>query len=366
MKKKLAALLIAAFLTTSTFSTAFAAEAGDMTNKAGVTPDSILYPVDKLIENIRLALSSGDVNKAILLAKYAEERLAETQAMINKGKTTLAEAAADDYSKAMEKADNIIQDAADSGDNNSEVADTQNNAVEEENDAEQTTGEAISVKPSDDGRIEALKDLLEKNIELQKKSIDVLTALLDKLPEKSKQAITVVIVKQVMHTEAVRNFVDTKKACNEGKKEVKAAEKYVRDARKSGDENKIAAANKALEDANEKLAQLKEQSDAARYVKKNINSLIQKKLSEINASIEKTGNANDGQQSAAGTQVSQTEKKEKINTADKDKDKEEVKAKEKEKKQEIKEKIEKAREEVKYNVEKVKSQGRAENSKGKK
>lgn len=366
MKKKLAALLIAAFLTTSTFSTAFAAEAGDMTNKAGVTPDSILYPVDKLIEDIRLALSSGDVNKAILLTKYAEERLAETQAMINEGKTTLAEAAADDYSKTMEEANNIIQDASDSGDSNAEGADTENNAVEEGDDAEQTTGEAISVKPSDDGRIEALKDLLEKNIELQKKSIDVLTELLDKLPEKSKQAITAVIVKQIMHTEAVINFVDTKKAYNEGRKEVKTAEKDLRDAQKSGDQNKIAAANKALEDAKEKLTELKEQSDAARYVKKNINSLIQKKLSEINASIGKTGNENEGQQAAADTQISQTEKKEKVNTPGKDKDKEEIKAKEKENKKEIKEKFEKAKEEIKSKVEMAKNQKRAENSKGKK
>ncbi|MCL6453936.1 MAG: DUF5667 domain-containing protein [Alicyclobacillus sp.] len=57
---------------------------------AGILPGSFFYFLKMTIENIRLALTFNDVNKAQLLASYAAQRIAEANALAAKGETTLA------------------------------------------------------------------------------------------------------------------------------------------------------------------------------------------------------------------------------------------------------------------------------------
>lgn len=275
MKKKLLALLIVVIVTLSTPGVALAAEPDENKNAAGVTPDSILYPVDKLIEDIREALTSNDVDKAVLLTRFAEERLAEAQVMIEDGKTKLAQAAADEYAKLAQEVNDTIQNADE-------------DEKEEAQSGETTTGSSVSVSQDkdQDGFNDILEELIERNTVIQKNSINVLSRLLEKVPEQAKEALTAAIVKQVMRAEAVRDFVIAKKAYIVGRKAVKVMEKELNDAEKSNDQAKIDAAGKALDEANKKLEDLAKLKDEAFATKKNINTLIKNKLSEMNITVD--------------------------------------------------------------------------------
>lgn len=260
MKKKLLAIFVALLLATSTFGTALAAGTEDTKSAAGITPDSILYPVDKAIESIRLALTAGDIEKATLLTEFAEERLAEASVMLEEGKTELADTAAKDYTDTIGTSDDKIQTAID-----------------------EATGTEVTDTTEPDTKASVLDELLNRNIEIQKHSVDVLAGLLDKLPEEARDKITAVIVKQIMQAEAVRDFVDTKKAYNNGAKDVRDAEKSLNDAEKSGEQTKIDAAKAFLLDAKSKLAELLTAKDSAADYKKDIKAKIEEKLAEIKA-----------------------------------------------------------------------------------
>lgn len=309
MKKILSTIIIALFLTTTTFGTAFAAAADSTASTAGITPDSILYPIDKLLEKIQLFLTTNDIDKAKLLVENAEERLAEAQVMLDAGKTTLVESAANDYTDTIEQSNDILEGVADQ--QNQDGASTQDQATSTDG-TTPSDGTAVSDQQSGDNGTAAvdnsqnqdqseatdgsrqnktssvLDELLNKNIELQKKSVDVLAGLLDKLPEQSREAIMAVIVKQIMRAEAVRDFVDTKKAYNEGRKDVKEAEKKLKEAQKSGDQSSIDEAKLSLEEANKKLEELASTKDEASSIKKNIKTLIDEKLAEINKPADTT------------------------------------------------------------------------------
>ena len=60
---------------------------------AGITPDNFLYGLDVAIDNLRLALTFGDLEKARLSLEIAEERLLEVKAMIEQNKLPEAQAA---------------------------------------------------------------------------------------------------------------------------------------------------------------------------------------------------------------------------------------------------------------------------------
>jgi len=60
---------------------------------AGITPDNFLYGLDVAIDNLRLALTSGDLEKARLSLEIAEERLLEVKAMIEQNKLPEAQVA---------------------------------------------------------------------------------------------------------------------------------------------------------------------------------------------------------------------------------------------------------------------------------
>jgi hypothetical protein len=275
MKKKLSAILVSVFFATSVLGgTAFAAGTDDAQSTAGITPDSILYPVERLIEDIQLALTGNEIDKAELLTENAQERLAEAQIMMDEGKTELAQEAANDYTETVDKTGDILQNQVDENAGETPAPTDGATVTPPAEGTTETPAEPSPTPTVEEQRDALLQQLLLKNLDLQKNSVDVLAALLDKVPEAEKEELIATIVKQILHTEAVKNFVEAKKAYNDGRKDVKDAE---RNLRKAGDTDK-AAAQKALDDANAALTNLEITKDTAWEQKKDINNVIAEQL----------------------------------------------------------------------------------------
>ena len=82
---------------------AIPATAEEVLPDPGITPDSVLYPVDVFFDEIGVALSFGDEAKINKRFEVAEERLAEAQAMIQANKTEKAEEALENHNALMEQ-----------------------------------------------------------------------------------------------------------------------------------------------------------------------------------------------------------------------------------------------------------------------
>jgi hypothetical protein len=83
--------------------------------EAGITPDSILYSLDKLMEEIQLALVTDAVKEAELLAKIAQERLAESNEMADEEEVELTQKALEEYKDNLEEAVKLIETAMEDG-----------------------------------------------------------------------------------------------------------------------------------------------------------------------------------------------------------------------------------------------------------
>ncbi|MCD6528603.1 hypothetical protein J7K44_03150 [bacterium] len=70
----------------------------------GLTPDSPFYFLERIAEGIGTFFTFGDLNKAERYAKLASERVAEVQAVVEKGKPEAAEKALKRYEEQLEKA----------------------------------------------------------------------------------------------------------------------------------------------------------------------------------------------------------------------------------------------------------------------
>ncbi|MFZ5352245.1 MAG: DUF5667 domain-containing protein [Bacillota bacterium] len=83
--------------------------------KPGITPDSPFYGLDKLLEGIQLLIITDALKEAEVLAKQAEERLAESKAMLEKNDLELSKAALEEYKTTMTKATESIEKAVEDG-----------------------------------------------------------------------------------------------------------------------------------------------------------------------------------------------------------------------------------------------------------
>ncbi|KPU42861.1 hypothetical protein OXPF_36290 [Oxobacter pfennigii] len=327
MKRKLSLLLTAVFLSTSVFNGASAAESGTLKAAAGITPDSMIYPVERAAEDIHLALISDLVKEAQLLTGIAGERLAEAQVMIEKGNAEKAEQVTKDYIETMNKINQTVQTAVDEASqedaaqaeaaektgtevaaaNTAETDDTASQNTSADNGAAENTSagstaaettaasdvttakaETPTVTPAEDKNEtlnEILDAILEKNIELQKNSIDVLASVLEKLPENAKTEITMILVKQSIQTEAVKEFVAKKKEYIEAKKEVAESLLNLSQASKSGDEALVEAAQLSYEAATITLGNSLIAKNESWNAKKDIKDKIEAKIEEINIKI---------------------------------------------------------------------------------
>ncbi|WP_274364085.1 DUF5667 domain-containing protein [Paenibacillus thermotolerans] len=71
-------------------------------------PGNFFYFIKTVVENIQLALTFNDVDKALLLAEHAQERILEANALIAEGKSDLA---AETLQKALENQQKALQQA---------------------------------------------------------------------------------------------------------------------------------------------------------------------------------------------------------------------------------------------------------------
>lgn len=74
----------------------------------GINPDSFFYGLDIFIDDIVLAFTSGDVEKAELSLKIAEERLQEVKMMIEENKLSAAQAAQAEHDKMLSVTENAV------------------------------------------------------------------------------------------------------------------------------------------------------------------------------------------------------------------------------------------------------------------
>lgn len=93
-------LLFSILITLSLSTTSVLAQATTITNP-GITPDNFLYGLDVFIDNIRLAITAGDIEKAKLSLQIAEERLAEVKVMIEQNKLAEAQTAQAEHDKNL-------------------------------------------------------------------------------------------------------------------------------------------------------------------------------------------------------------------------------------------------------------------------
>lgn len=82
---------------------------------AGVTPDSPLYFLDKLIENIQLALAKTPEAKAALLTAISQERLAESEALDSAKLDQYLDMLLNEVATALQKAADAIAEAQEKG-----------------------------------------------------------------------------------------------------------------------------------------------------------------------------------------------------------------------------------------------------------
>ncbi len=116
MKKKLLRILLIGCVLASTLFIGGAALAQDEElPDPGITPDSPFYFMDKLSKGLGMAFAFGDEAKARKALQYAEERLAEAQAMANKNRTRQAETAAEEYDSYMARVRQRVEEAVQQG-----------------------------------------------------------------------------------------------------------------------------------------------------------------------------------------------------------------------------------------------------------
>ena len=94
----------------------------EVTEEAGITPDSPLYGLERAMERISLALTFGKSAKAKKGLAHAHERLMEVQAMIAAKKLAKAQVAEEGYEEAMEEVEENLEEIGD-GDGEQELAD---------------------------------------------------------------------------------------------------------------------------------------------------------------------------------------------------------------------------------------------------
>ena len=232
--KKFAVIAAAAVIVSGLNTTAFADEVNSYRSKAGIKPDSILYPIDKAFDNLRITLTVGNENKAKVLIEIAEERLGEGQVMSDENKTDLMKQAVLDYNKDMNDACAKIQTVS--------------------------TNDKVN---TDDNKSEELTKTIEAVSLKQEKSIEVLKALENKVSDNAKETIENVIKMQTAKKDAVANMVAKRHALNAARKAYHAAAVELKKVTKTGDQTAITTAAAALDDLQAKYTQAKSDLESA-------------------------------------------------------------------------------------------------------
>ena len=142
---------------------------------AGVTPDSILYPIETTIDDARLALTTDDAAKAELAVEIADERLAEATVMIEENMTEEASIAQEQHDEAIATAETAVEAIESDGD------------TEQAQEALQTIAEVQAQITGHAAKVAAVKDAILTRM-ASKKSPEQLAhiqAVFDKIKAKA-------------------------------------------------------------------------------------------------------------------------------------------------------------------------------------
>lgn len=269
-KMKKIAVLVASVLIATGFSVrAFADESSESFKaEAGITPDSILYPIDKAMDNLKITLASTDEKKAEVMDEIAQERLGESEVMTEEQKVDLANKVLEEYNKTMTQATDKLQSSLD------------------------------KVSDSSDDKLDQKIEELQNNIqETQEKSLKILSQIKDKVGDKASDVVDKVIEDQTAKKEAVANFVKERHEFNAAKKDLNMAKVELKKVEKSGDAEAVKKAEETLaqyqEAFNKEKAELqdafqKKQQTAKKADKEDDN----KKDDTVNAGIQAVQSAN--------------------------------------------------------------------------
>lgn len=191
-----------------------------LADKAGITPDNtILYPIDKALDSLKINIASGDDKKAEALVDVAEERLGESEVLADKGNTDLSNQTLNEYTDKMSEAQDKIEDAIDTASNS-------------------TTDSAV--------KLDELKKLETTIADKQMKSIEILKNVENKVSGNAKETLAQVIEMQTKKKEAIAAVINQRQTLLENKKAVKEAENKLEQAKKAGDEQTIKTAEATL------------------------------------------------------------------------------------------------------------------------
>lgn len=225
MKKVLASLVIAAFITAS-FNIVVKASDGEI--NPGITPDSPLYLLDKVLESIQIGFIKDDNKKASILVDIAKERLDEAQIMVEENKNDLAVDAIEESQRIEEKVDKIVK-------------------VQKE-----------TMGSKDEEEQKKCEEILNKIDAHTGKSIEKLTILLNKVPEASKPIIEKIIKNQMLKKEALQKFIEAVHKVNFSKSKVMSLVDELSKANNENDIEKVEKLRKLLQEAEVQYKQAKE------------------------------------------------------------------------------------------------------------
>lgn len=218
---------------------------------AGITPDNLLYVIDKAVDQLRITLANSTEKKAAVITEIAEERLGESEVMTEKGKIELAQKTLEEYNKKITEAANKLQEV---------VANLE---------ASEKEGLDAAAEENLDEKLEqSLIDLATAIQQAQEKSLAVLDSLKNAAPEESVKSIEKVIEEQTAHKEAVANFVAERHEFNAAKKSLNMAKVALKKLEKSGNEEDLKAAQAKLTEAQKEYMTAQTELHAAFKTKK--------------------------------------------------------------------------------------------------
>ncbi|MEK6952499.1 MAG: DUF5667 domain-containing protein, partial [Nanoarchaeota archaeon] len=208
-----------------------------VTTDPGVTPDSLLWGLDKALDQIALLLTTGDVDKAKKGLEIAEERLAEIKIMIEENKLREAGKAQDAHGKILLKIKEKVKevDEDESLEEVEKVIEIEKE-LEDHNENVEQTFEKLKVK------IEIRRDITQE----QK---DLIDSILNSIQEQTEE------VKIEIKNKKNKIKIEIKKET--GKSEEKI-EIEIEDIEKEKGIKKREKASEAIKDVREEIDELKE------------------------------------------------------------------------------------------------------------
>lgn len=217
--KKISILVCSIIISLGLSSVAYASGDVTMRDKACITPDSSLYFIQKVYDTLRIKFTGDEISKAQILSIISEEKLGESEIMVDKNKPELAEKSLQDYNNYINQSIEIVENAQESKD-----------------------------KLTDDNteKLNKLENGLQ-NTEMN--SIEVLKKIEAKLPDKAKAVIEDVIKMQTAKKEAIIALRKERVTLNNIRKQYNQSKQQLKIAQQSKDSTAIA---KAQEDLNAK------------------------------------------------------------------------------------------------------------------